>query len=99
MDKLIDDMLRRGVIAPSNSPWLSPIVLVRKKDNTYRFCTDYQRLNAVTKTEVPRIDDYLDALSGARYFSTLNLASGFWQVAMEAGSIDKTTLVTHAGAY
>ena len=102
VNELVNDMLQREVITPSNSPWSSPIVLVRKKDGTYRFCVDYRRLNAVTKTEVyplPRIDDYLDALSGAKYFTTLDLASGFWQVAMEEGSADKTTFVTHEGAY
>lgn len=99
---LVDEMLRREVIRPSSSPWASPVVLVRKKDDTYRFCVDYRRLNAATKSDVyplPRIDDYLDTLAGARYFTTLDLASGYWQVAMEPQSIEKTTFVTHTGSY
>ena len=72
-------------------------MLVRKKDGSYRFCMDYCKLNAVTRTEafpLPHIDDYLDTLAGARYFSTLDLASGFWQVAMGADSVAKTTFAT-----
>ena len=89
MDDLVKEMLERGIVVPSASPWASPVVLVRKKDGTYRFCVDYRRLNTVTKTEVyplPRIDDYLDTLAGAKYFSTLDLASRFWQVAMSEDS-------------
>ena len=99
---LVNDMLDRGIITPSTSLWASPIVLVRKKDGSYRFCVDYRKLNAVTRTEafpLPRIDDYLDTLAGARYFSTLDLASGFWQVVMGANSVMKTTFATHEGAY
>lgn len=63
---------------------------------------DYRRLNSITKPNVfplPRIDDYLDVLSGARYFSTLDLSSGFWQVKMEEESGEKTAFVTHCGSY
>ena len=90
MEEAISDMLERGIIHPSSSPWASPIVLVKKKEGTYRFC---RKLNAVTKTQVyllPRIDDYLDALAGVHYFSTLDLASRFWQVPMHPDSIEKT---------
>ena len=83
MDRQVNDMLERGLIRPSNSPWSSPIVLARKKDGDYRFCVDFCRVNSVTKKDaqpMPRIDDILDQLGGARYFSTLDLASGFWQV-------------------
>ena len=74
--KILDDMLRQGVIAPSSSPWASPVVLARKKDGLLRFCVDYRRLNTVTWKDVyalPRIDDTLDALSGSTWFSTLDL--------------------------
>jgi hypothetical protein len=83
VNKQVDDMLERGLVRPSNSPWSSPIVLAPKKDGDYRFCVDFRRVNSVTKRDaqpMPRIDDILDQLGGARYFSTLDLASGFWQV-------------------
>ena len=78
-------MLEQRVIQPSSSPWASPIVLVRKKDGSLRFCVDYQSLNSVTKPDcfpLPSIDDMLDQLGNMRYFSTLDLASGYWQVKM-----------------
>ena len=80
--KLLDSMLSRGVIEPSSSPWAAPIVLAKKRDAT-RFCFDFNKLNDVTRNDaqpLPRIDDTLDALGQARYFSTLYLASGYWQV-------------------
>ena len=83
VDRQVNDMLERGLIRPSNSPWSSPIVLAPKKDGDYRFCVDFRRVYSVTKKDaqpMPRIDDILDQLGGARYFSTLDLASGFWQV-------------------
>ena len=102
VDSLVEDMLEQGVITPSSSPWASPIVLVAK-DGSTRFCVDYRRLNTVTKLDVhplpPRIDDSLDLLAGTRYFSSLDLASGYWQVGMGGESQEKTAFVTHAGLY
>ena len=100
VDSMTEEMLEQGVIQPSQSPWASPIVLVAKKDGTTRFCVDYRRLNAVTKLDVfplPRVDDSLDLL--AKYFSTLDLASGYWQVNMSPESIEKTAFATHSGLY
>jgi hypothetical protein len=76
-------MLDAGVASPSYSPWALPVVLVEKKDASTRFCVDYRRLNALTKKDnypLPRIDDTLDQLESATIFSSLDLASGFWQV-------------------
>ena len=77
---LLQDMLKKGVIKPSTSPWASPIVLVRKKDGSTRFCVDYRKVNHVTRKDaypLPRVDDILDTLAGSQYFSTLDLLSGY----------------------
>ena len=99
MDEMVDAMLKQGVIVPSKSPWASPIVLVAKKDGGTHFCIDYQKLNAVTKMDVfplPHIDDSLDLLSRNKYFTTLDLESGYWQVSMDEGSQEKTAFITHS---
>ena len=83
IDKQITEMAKYDVIRPSHSPWASPVVLVKKKSGETRFCVDYRRLNNVTKKSsysVPNIDDILTYLGKARYFSTLDMFSGFWQV-------------------
>lgn len=100
--KQLRSMQEAGVIQPSSSPWASPIVMVRKRDGTHRFCIDYRELNAVTKADtfpLPRIDDLLDQLGSARYFSTLDLASGYWQVRMHPNSVEKTAFVTPQGLH
>jgi hypothetical protein len=86
-DRQIKDMLERDIIEPSTSPWSSPITLVTKKNGSIRFCLDYRRLNEVTIKDcypLSRIDDSLDCLRGSKWFATLDLASGYWQV--ELGS-------------
>ena len=98
--ELVDDMLKGGIIQPSASAWASPIVLVPKRDGSLRFCVDYRKVNSITKKDVyplPRIDDILDTLSEARYFSTLDLASGFWQIEMDPATREKTAFITHCG--
>ena len=95
-------MLEKGIIEPSSSPWSSPIVLVKKKDGSTRFCIDYRKLNHVTIKDsypLPRIDDSLDALGNAKWFSTLDLASGYWQVAVDPKDAPKTAFVTTSGLY
>ena len=85
--QLVEDMLAIGIIQESNSAWSSPTVLVKKKDGTTRFCIDYRRLNQATKVDaypLPHIEDSLNTLGGARFFCSLDLASGYWQVEMEA---------------
>ena len=102
IEATVHDLLRSGKIRESHSPWASPIVLVKKKDGTMRFCIDYRRLNDATVKDaypLPRIEDALDHLTGSRYYSTLDLASAYWQVAMDAASIDKTAFATHIGLY
>ena len=82
VDKQVTLMLDTGIVSCSNSQWSSPVVLVKKCDGGVRFCVDYRRLNAVTVKDsypLPRIDYMLDALSGARYFTTLDWAAGYWQ--------------------
>lgn len=79
-------MLNRGIITPSTSPWASPIILVKKQDETDRLVVDFGRLNTVTLKDsypLPRIDDALDAVNGTKYFSYMDLMNGFWQVEME----------------
>ncbi|XP_044178256.1 uncharacterized protein LOC122960249 [Acropora millepora] len=102
IEEHVTDMLNRGIIQPSVSPWASPVVLVKKKDNTDRFCVDFRRLNAVTRKDsypLPRIDDALDALNGTRYFSTMDLMSGYWQVEMDPESREHTAFTTYGGLY
>ena len=98
----LQEMQANGVIEPSSSPWASPIVMVRKKDGTMRMCVDYRNLNSVTKSDVfplPRIDDLLDQLAGSMFFSTLDLAAGYWQVKVDPDSIEKTAFITPRGLY
>ena len=102
VEKELDKMLQHDILEPSDSPWSTPIVLVKKKDNSVRFCADFRRVNLVTKKDaypLPNIADCLDSLGGCRYFSTLDLASGYWQVELDDEAKAKTAIVTHKGLY
>ena len=95
-------MLDVGVTKPSYSPWASPVVLVKKKDASTRFCVNYRRLNAVTKKDMyplPRIDDTLDQLEGASIFSSLDMASRFLQVPLTDTAKEKTAFVCREGLF
>ena len=83
IDQLVDEMIQQGVVSESTSPWSSPVVLVTKKDGSTRFCVDYRKLNLCQKDRIPAyplpcIDDALDSLAGSCWFSSLDLASGYW---------------------
>ena len=100
--EMVTEMQERGIVQPSTSPWASPVVLVPKKDGSLRFCVDFRKLNSMTKKDVyplPRVDDILDTLGNAKYFTTLDLASGYWQVPLDNEAISKTAFTTHQGLF
>jgi len=81
VSRQVRDLLYHNLIEPAHSAWSWPVVLVRKKDGSWRFCVDYRKLNSVTIPDaypLPRINESLDALAGSKYFSTLDLLSGYW---------------------
>ena len=98
----IEDLKTAGVIQPSTSPFASPIVIVRKKDGSIRLCVDYRALNARTVRDaypLPRIDEALDALCHAKYFSCLDLTSGYHQVKVASKDQPKTAFISPMGLY
>ena len=102
VQQLLKEMQEKDVIQKSSSPWASPIVLVTKKDGSTRFCVDYRKLNEVTRKDaypLPRIDMTLDTLAGSRWFSTLDLISGYWQVEVAEADRDKTAFCTTEGLF
>ena len=85
-ERQITEMLEKGIIRESTSPQPSPLILVKKKDGEIRFCVDYRKLNSVTighAHPLPRVDDILDSLENAQYFSTLDLKSAYWQISVD----------------
>jgi len=102
IDNEVDSLLKNGMAVPSTSAWAAPVVLVKKKDGTLRFCIDYRQLNSVTTKTVaplPRIDDALDALGGSSWFSSLDLASGYWQLRVAEQDRHKTAFITRKGLF
>jgi hypothetical protein len=95
-------MLKAGTVVPSLSPFASPGLLVKKKDGTWRFCVDYRKLNANTiknKFPMPVINEFLDEMAGAKYFTKLDLNLGFHQIKMSVANEHKTTFKTHHGHF
>jgi hypothetical protein len=102
LKKQIDEMLEKGYIRPSTSPWAAPVLFVEKKDGTKRMCIDYRARNEVTvknRYPLPRIEDLFDQLRGASVFSKIDLRSGYHQLRIRPSDIPKTTSITKYGLY
>ena len=98
----LEELLEKGFISPSTSPFGAPIIFVKKKDGTFRLCTDYRALNKVTvknKYPIPRVDELLDQLHGAKYFTKLDLRQGYHQIRITPTDIEKTAFRTRYGLY
>jgi hypothetical protein len=95
LKKQLNELSDKGYIGPSTSPWGSPVLFVKKKDGSMRMCIDYQNMNDVTvknKYPLPRIDDLLDQLRNTKFFSKIDLRSGYDQMKIQSEDIPKTTL-------
>jgi hypothetical protein len=98
----LQELLDKGYICPSASPWGAPVIFVPKKDGTQRMCVDYRSLNEITiknKYPLPRIDDLFDQLKGSCVFSKIGLRSGYHQLKIRATDVPKTTFITQCGLY
>jgi hypothetical protein len=102
LKKQLQELLDKGFIRPSTSPWGCPALFVKKKDESLRLCIDYHPLNAVTiknKYPLPRIDVLFDQLVGAKVFSKIDLCSGYHQIKIRASDVPKTVFSTRYGLY
>jgi len=102
VSKQVRDLFDRDLNEPAHGAWRSPVVLVKKKDGSWRFCVDYHKLNSVIIHDaypLPRIDKSLDALAGSKYFSTLDLLSGYWQVLLSPDAQDKAAFIIRDGLW
>ena len=98
----MEDLLEKGFIRPSQSPWGALVLFVKNKDGSLIMCIDYQQLNRVTiknRYPLPRIDDLFDQLQGASFFSKIDLWSGYYQVRVRECDIPKTAFWTRYGHY
>jgi hypothetical protein len=102
VSEMLDDMQRCRVIKESDSPWSSPIILIRKKHGELCFCVNYMKLNNITKKDcfpLSQTEDTLDTLAGANWFSTLDLKSGYWQTEVHPDDKEKTAFSTSQGLW
>jgi len=98
----LQELLDKGFIRPSNSPWGAPVLFVKKKDGTLRLCIDYHQLNKVmvkNRYPLPRIDDLFDQLKGAKVFSKIDLRSGYYQIRIKGQDVPKTAFRTRNGHF
>ncbi len=96
----VKEMLDKHIIRPNWSSWSSPVVIIKKKDGSPRFCVNYRRLNLITESDVyplPRIDNIINKLAGSQYFTILDLKAGYWQVPILEQDKKKTAFVTANG--
>ena len=102
LKNLVDELVQAGLVRPAMSPWISPVVLVKKKDGSSRMCIDFRRLNKVTKKDpyqLPRVDALTDRMQGCSYFSSIDVLSAFWNVPMADEDIEKTGFSTPFGNF
>ena len=102
LKEILDDLLRKGFIVPSTSPYGAPVLLVRKPDGSKRLCVDYRQINKLTIRNVyplPYIDQLFDQLVNAKYFSKIDLRTGYWQIRLDSEDQEKTAFRVRYGSY
>lgn len=100
--KQVEELLDAGLVKPSRSAYAAPVLFVKKPDGSLRFCIDYRALNSIThkdKFPLPRAQDLIDRLAGAKYFTGLDLRSGYWQIRIDDDHTHKTAFITRYGQY
>lgn len=102
MDRQVQELIDKGIVEHSKSPWGAPALLVEKPDGSFRLVIDYRRLNSVTRIDpypLPQVQETLSQLGSAKYFTVVDLASGFWQIEMDPKDVDKTAFNTPSGHF